>query len=494
MKIGVYTRLSKEDKNKNESESIINQKNLIENFIKNNNELKNCEYFFYTDDGYVGSNFERPEFKKLIEDIKKNKINCIIVKDLSRLGRDYIKVNEYLDKIFPFFNIRFISINDNYDSKNNKNTTNDLDICFKNIIHSYYVKDLSKKVKSGMISKVKQGNYIWTYAPFGYKKNNETKTLEIDNETAPIVKIIFELLSKGYKYNEICKFLNNNNIPTRKYFKIKNNEINNINQTENKMWKVQDLKNIKTNEVYIGNSISFKRKRIKCGNNKTTKSNKNEIIRIENTHPPIISKEVFEKVNSYKRKSTNNIVKNIFAYKLKCGHCGYSLRYYKVLKNGNVVDRKYYCYSKNENQNSICYKGEICETNIKEIILESINTLILAYFKKNNLYNKNINLDQNLDFYYKQLEKYNKLKMSYYEKYLEGEIEKNNYINIKLDIEDKINNLKISSNISTAKNDKVLNKSLFLEQLDKKIVDVFINNIYIYNENNIKINWKFKLK
>ena len=193
--IAMYTRLSIEDKNKpkNESESIVNQKALITNFIKNSYEFCESKVVSYTDDGYVGTNFERPAFKKLIEDVKNKKINCIIVKDLSRFGRDYIKTSDYLDKIFPFLNVRFIAINDNYDSKKNKNITTDLDISFKNILYSYYSKDLSKKIKTGFEAKAKQGYYICGDAPFGYKKDDTKKILVIDEKTAPIVEKIFML-------------------------------------------------------------------------------------------------------------------------------------------------------------------------------------------------------------------------------------------------------------------------------------------------------------
>ena len=156
--IGVYLRVSIEDNNKKESESIVNQKKLVNSFINSNNEFKNSNIYYYTDDGFSGSNFQRPAIKNLIEDIKIGKINCVIVKDLSRFGRNYIEVSDYLYKIFPFLNIRFIAVNDNYDSKNNKDNLLDLDIAFKNILHSYYINDLSKKVRTSKSTIAKQGH------------------------------------------------------------------------------------------------------------------------------------------------------------------------------------------------------------------------------------------------------------------------------------------------------------------------------------------------
>ena len=382
-KIAMYTRISKEDveKNKIESESIVNQKSIIENFIKNNKELIESEIISYSDDGYVGSNFERPSIKQLLEDIKQGKINCIIVKDLSRFGRNYIEVSNYLDKIFPFFNIRFIAINDNYDSKNNKNCTTDLDISFKNILYSYYSKDLSTKVKTGLRAKAKKGQYISPFAPFGYKKNEITKKLEIDEETAPIVKMIFELALEKNSLVNICKILNSMKVPTRSYFKVKNGirkEYNNI--LDNKIWKYEDIRIILNNEVYTGCTITFKTKRVKCGSSKIMKSD--DTLKIENTHEPIISKEIFNKVKSKNiEQSKDRKPKSIFSYKLRCGNCGYSLKYNYLYQNKQVVDRKYFCYGSRETDNYICKNVNILESELENIVFESLKEQILLHLK-----------------------------------------------------------------------------------------------------------------
>ena len=159
--IGIYTRLSVEDENKQkiESESILNQKSMIENFIDSKEDFLNSNKFYYADDGYVGTNFERPAFKLLIEDIRNKKINCIIVKDLSRFGRDYIEVNNYLDKVFPFLNVRFIAVNDNYDS-NNENSNEVLLMHLKNFMNDIYSRDISKKISTVINEKQKKGEFI----------------------------------------------------------------------------------------------------------------------------------------------------------------------------------------------------------------------------------------------------------------------------------------------------------------------------------------------
>ncbi len=174
--IGKYIRLSQADRdlmvkeNKAESESISHQKALIQNFISGDPELAECEQYEFFDDGYSGTNFERPSFERLLEKIKNGAINCVIVKDFSRFGRDYIELGDYLERIFPFLGVRFISINDHYDSQDYKGTTGGLDVVMKNIVYDYYSKDLSVKVTTAKRAKMKRGEYIGGHVACGVKK------------------------------------------------------------------------------------------------------------------------------------------------------------------------------------------------------------------------------------------------------------------------------------------------------------------------------------
>ena len=502
-KIAMYTRLSKEDfeKSKIESESIVNQKSIIENFIKNNLELKGSEVVSYSDDGYVGSNFERPAIKQLIEDIKKNKINCVIVKDLSRFGRNYIEVNNYLDKIFPFFNIRFIAINDNYDSKDNKNCTTDLDIAFKNILYSYYSKDLSIKVKTGLRARAKQGYYIPAFAPFGYKKNKETKKLEIDEETAPIVKMIFELALQKNSLINICKILNNKKIPTSNNLKVKNGIRKDYNnKLDNKIWKYEDIRIILNNEVYTGCTITSKTKRAKCGSSKIMKSD--DTLKIENTHQPIISKEIFNKVKSKNiEQSKNRKPKSIFSYKLKCGKCGYSLKYNYSYKNKQVIDRKYFCSSSRETDNSSCKNVNILESELKKIVFESLKKQILLYLKEKDEITDKTNLKKDILILEKQQKELISSRRLIYEDYINQKITKEDYLKIKLEKENLINEIKekikkleleISEYKEFDEENKIFEKYMNSNELNQEMVDIFLKNIYIYDKDTIKIEWKFK--
>ena len=213
--IGKYIRLSDADRDlmrkdgKTESESVTHQKALIQNFISQDKDLKDCEQYEFFDDGFSGTNFNRPSFEKLIGEIRKGKINCVIVKDFSRFGRDYIELGDYLERIFPFMGVRFISINDHYDSLDYKGTTGGLDVVMKNIVYDYYSKDLSAKVKTAKRAKMKKGLYIGGHIPYGYRQSaKDRRRIEIDPEAAEIVREIFDLALSGMKTTDIAKTMN----------------------------------------------------------------------------------------------------------------------------------------------------------------------------------------------------------------------------------------------------------------------------------------------
>ena len=499
--IGAYLRISIDDKNKNESESIVNQKNIINSFINSSNELKNSNIYYYKDDGYSGSSFQRPAIKNLIEDVKNKKINCIIVKDLSRFGRNYIEVSDYLYKIFPFLNVRFIAINDNYDSKFNKDGLLDLDVAFKNILHSYYLKDLSKKSMTSKRILAERGCYISSYAPFGYRKNKETKRLEIVEEQAEIVRMIFELIVKGNNYVEVCKILNSKNIPVKSDFKVKNGERKVYSKkNDNKIWKSQDIVKIISDEVYIGNTINFKRKRVKCGSLKTIKSSEDEIVKVENTHKAIISKEIFYKTFPKKKESTSSIVKSIFAFKIKCDCCGYALRKREVYRNKNK-ENKYFCKTIREKEELNCSREPVFENDLKKLVFEKFKEQIsIRYNSIDNTHNIDT-LKNSILFYENEISKSNTNRMKKYEDYIEGIILKEEYINIKNELEVNINSY--LSKIKKIKKDLdilleqekelcLIRKYLNSKELTKDMVDEFVKCIYVNGKDNIRIEWNFE--
>ena len=193
--VGVYIRLSQEDGDKEESNSVINQREIITSFVKENSDLKLFDY--YIDDGYSGTNFDRPGFKKLIDDVENNKINCIVVKDLSRFGRNYIEVGNYLEQIFPVSNIRFISINDYIDSYKEPDSLNSIIVPFKNLMNDEYSRDISQKVKYALNTRKRNGEFMGSVVPYGYLRSEEDKhKLIVDENLREVIKKIFTIPTK----------------------------------------------------------------------------------------------------------------------------------------------------------------------------------------------------------------------------------------------------------------------------------------------------------
>ena len=257
----LYLRLSSEDGDKVESTSIESQKHLLEEFLKNNNDIKLFDY--YIDDGYSGTDFNRPGFKKLFEDMKLNKFNTIIVKDLSRLGRNYIEAGNYIEQIFPLFNIRFIAVNDNIDSYLNPKSINELNMPLKNLINDEYARDISKKVSSAFSTMRKNGLYTSGLTPYGYKRDTKDKHhLIIDEEVANNVKLIYDLYLKGNGIKKIAKYLNENKIINPSgYRKLNKKDTNRLGY----FWSDSTISKILDNQIYCGdmvqgksNSISYK--------------------------------------------------------------------------------------------------------------------------------------------------------------------------------------------------------------------------------------------
>ena len=252
------------------SNSIVNQRELIEQYISNKDDLQIVDY--YIDDGYSGTNFNRPGFRRLLQDMKNKKINCIIVKDLSRFARSHIEADMYFENIFPSLNIRFISVIENIDSFENPDSMDNLIVPFKNLLNDAYAKDISKKVKSALLTKRLNGEFIGTSATYGYLKNPKDKhKLIIDEEASKNVIKIFNDIIEGKTASEIANELNSNNVLTPASYKIKNNNIE-----VDKKWNVKMINVILQNRVYTGDLIQGKKKVESYRTHKLITTNKDE--------------------------------------------------------------------------------------------------------------------------------------------------------------------------------------------------------------------------
>ena len=326
-----YNRLSDADNKNDESSSIQSQKMIIDSFAKFNN-FQIVKH--YVDDGYSGGNFDRPGFKEMIEDIEKGKINCVITKDLSRLGREMYKTGNYIEEYFREHGVRYIAINDSYDS-----TVGDSMLGIRLSVNDLYLRDVSKKVKTSLKAKQTKGDYIGSFPRYGYKKDpNDKHKLIVDEEVRYVVELIYDLALEGKSPKKIAEILTLKKIPIPIIHK---GEPRGKNITENDgfgIWKRQTVKDILTSEMYIGNMVQNTFNKVSYNSKKLRKTDTSEYIVVPNTHEVIISKETFDKVQDLlnsrtKDKKTDSQLEYLLGGLLYCKECGRSIRISKdVLK------------------------------------------------------------------------------------------------------------------------------------------------------------------
>ena len=325
----LYYRLSRDDENFGDSVSIETQRTILQQFARDNQFHVVDEYI---DDGWSGTNFDRPAFQRMMDDVDAGRINCIITKDLSRFGREHVMMDYYLEFVFPEKNIRYIAVTENEDTEKGLSDF----VPFKNLFNEWFAKDTSRKVKAALRAKHAAGQRICTYAPLGYKKHPEIKNaIAVDEETKWIVEKIFELAYHGSGAASIAHRLIEEKVPTSgwlNYTRYGTFAHIYADAPEEKQydWSIGQVKEILKDETYIGNSIHNKQTNISYKNKKKIRKPKEEWFRIENTHEPIISKDVFyhvqEQIASRRRKQKDGTTK-IFSGLIKCADCGWSLAY-----------------------------------------------------------------------------------------------------------------------------------------------------------------------
>lgn len=325
-KAGAYLRLSREDGDKQESDSIRGQRQLIRDFEKNHPDIRIVKE--YTDDGYSGTNFDRPNFKEMLRDAESGLIDCIVVKDLSRLGRNYIGTGKYTERVFPSMGIRFISINDNYDSAVSDCASNNVILPFKNLINDAYSRDISIKIRSQLDVKRRQGRFIGSFAAYGYRKaENDNNRLVVDAYAAGIVQNIFKWKLDGWSCHAIAEKLNENGVLSPFEYKraIGMNYNCGFKAKTKAEWTQVQVRRILTNEVYIGNMVQGKYRKLNYKLKQIRAVPENEWIRAENTHQPIIEAESFERVRELlllDTRAAGNKGSNIFSGLVRCADCG----------------------------------------------------------------------------------------------------------------------------------------------------------------------------
>ena len=499
--VAMYIRLSNEDSDiaeKTESNSILNQKDMIYDYISKENELANYEIVEYVDDGFSGTNTNRTAFKKLLKDARDNTIKCIVVKDLSRFSRNYIEAGNFLEQVFPFLGIRFISINDSYDSESFNGTTGGFEIAFKNLLYDLYSKDLSKKVKAGKEIKMRKGEYLGSFAPFGYKKSKIHKhKLEISEKEAEVVKLIFNLrYYENKSISDIARELNLRKIKTPSmFFKERVDTKKFRNSSDKLMWSYGSIIRTIKNRTYTGAVVGRKRVTTRIGTNKSKKGSEEENIIVENVHEPIISKEIFETVNLHfnrKRRVDNKKNLRVLYGKIRCGYC-------KRIMHRSHTKRKYYkCQYATEDLNLMHLSDKFYEDNIEKSLLELIKvqiSLLKDTKFKNSKYGDKEKVKNEI--------KLNKLKIKVkkiknenhilYEEFKNNKISKEKFIAKKSERNKLIEKINAEISKLIEKIPEIIVKDdILVDELSYELVDTLVESIYVYSKDNIEVVWKFK--
>lgn len=510
-KTALYIRLSMEDDNvdgcsKYESDSISSQRILLRTFAMNELGISDSDIIEYVDDGVSGTHFNRLGFQKLQEDMKNGLIGCVIVKDFSRFGRDYLEVGFYIEYIFPLLQVRFISLNDGYDSQASNGMTGGMNVALKNLINNMYSLDLSKKITTALRTRQRNGTQKPVREKFGYKKGKDGK-LVVDPDAALIVKNIFEMAAKGATFAEITRNLNESQVQTiEEYMENAGKSINfqKFDTIKKRMWSPTTVSHIIRDEMYLGVRIWGRTRCSMHTGHKSVLTDEEEWIRIENAHEAIIDRELFDHANRLhprkKRSGVSESRKNHTIPRrakqpgfLICGNCGHAL----IEESAHILK----CNSGRTSGDKICkelsVRREALEASIMEYVRKYAASMMMdkkpkAVKRKSEAGNK-----AEISSTMKQL---SSEKMKLYDDYKDGYIGREDYKELAGKITEKLARLQEQlDGIAEAEHEiHELNQEAdeewkalsVLEVFDKEKLRQIIRVIRIYSQNEIEIEWK----
>lgn len=511
--IFAYLRLSRDDKEKiEESNSIKNQKLLIQHFVDNQPEFAGARLLFFADDGYSGTTFERPEFQRMLGLITRKKRICIIVKDLSRLGRDTIETQNYIEKIFPFLGVRFISINDFYDSSQKPSERKDTEIKFKNLINGIYPQICSDNIKKVMRKQAEMGQYHGSIPTYGYCFHDGVHTkLHLDTEAAAIVRGIFDQRLKGNTYADIARDLNKKEVETPTIYLQRKGWAPETKKSV-KFWDGSLVKQILFNPVYAGLTVRGKTETRVPSKRECRYIPREDWICVGGRHEAIVTEQELQKVQDMAEKRRKYYgqtpsYENIFSGLIRCGHCGRKMRIRVTYK-----EKPIYCASTTTAPNASCYPKKYKQKDLEELVLVMIRqqaALAEDTIKQLKRANQTLNIPK-LRYRKKQYEK--KLafsrqeKMVLYEQYAEEAIPLSDYLKKKQAYAKKAEAYQkkiqeIEAQILKGEEQKQKEKSeglqLFvqykgLEELSYDVLHELIEVIYFYDPEHIEIVWKYR--
>ena len=519
---GLYARISVETERKREADTIGNQLQLLKDYVSEHSDL--TVFDIYSDDDISGTDFIRPEFSRMMNDLRDGKIDCIIVKDLSRLGRNYLESGEYIEMVFPFFRCRFISVTDRFDTKYQQA---DISVQLKNMANEMYAKDISRKICSTMRTIQDQGKFAGSRAPYGYRLDPADKHhLIIDEETAPIVKQLFELLAEGNTVHFVATTMNANGIPSPGRL-LYERGIASTDHFKNSKWYMQTVRRILQDEIYLGWMVSgkFRSTYHSTGKKGSQPVPREEWIVTKGTHEPIVTEELFNKVQEYfvrmKEEHGQTAVYNskskkasIFKGHLRCGECGQAMFLRNKHSHGKVT-ACYYCALHENYNSSYCVKKAVKKQDVEDIALKLIRTqiklftdareMIIALNKKESSKTKHRIYSDQIRNVKKQIERYMSLKASLYEDFANGVLSQSDYIRMGQEYAQKADELRIflaelekeaqkysqtyAMNGSWA---QIIEQYQNAETLTEEMIDAFIDEMILYNNGHVEVKFRFK--
>ena len=512
--IAKYLRLSSEDTDlcdgiKLESNSIANQRNLLNSFIRSRDDLSGAKVVEFCDDGWSGKNFERPAVKEMLEQVRQGKIQCIIVKDLSRFGRDYLTVGNYISRVFPFMGVRFIAVNDGFDSIRSMDADS-LETSFKTLLYDLYSRDLSRKVCDALYFRAKRGDFLSPFAPYGFVKDPKRKNhLLVDPPAAAVVRRIFQMAGDGVGTAQIAKQLNQEAVLTPMLYKraegCKRTMWPCVNP-EN-FWTSHSVTAILQNVRYLGTNVYRKSRREKIGSPHIVRSDKSDWIVAENTHEAIVTKEEFDRAAQNLRQSparTLTFHHRPLDRKIRCGICGHAM---SRLRNG-----QFFCQTAYYTDAHSCAENRIIEQDVLDALLISLHSLALMAVDAERVWEARRSesakdTEALLSTYAGVKENLHRLEQELkelYELFAMGNISKQEYLRRKSDTVAERESLsakaaELSAKIDNAGNDGKLNNRFVtafrklseVTEITKEITTDVLKTVYIYPGGRISIVWNY---
>ena len=527
---GIYVRLSIENSGKDDDgDSIENQTSICKEYVEEHPDLK--LYDIYEDNGKKGTNFDRPEFNRLMDDIRAGKVKCVLVKDLSRFGRDYIEAGEYLEKIFPFLGVRFISITDGYDSLTAGDAEGALMIPLKNMINDVYAKDISRKIITSFRARQEKGEYLPAFPPYGYvKSKTKAYRYEVDEEVAPYVRMIFEWKAAGVSHSEICKRLNDMGAVTPARRKVELG-IWHAEKYKHTIWHGRTIIDIMKNATYTGTLVYGRMPKSLYQGIKCHRAKPDEWRCIPDAHEAIVSQELFDKVQKIfdersermqkkwaESKQVRDKIVNLFVKRIYCGDCGKRMRFVKgnnALRDKNFYYTNYVCGGYLDSGYRNCTRHSIRYQDVVDAVFaamqvqmeyalnqEKMMQKLRGTAKEHNLIDQYV---AKVNYLTQELKKVNSRREGLFESFAEGILDEADYQYAKKSYDEEYASLekqlseaksrkKELDGVLTANNEwlQAMHKVEDATELDQDLVSALVKKVLIYEDNRVEVEFKFR--